>query len=100
MSNVTDVLVTCDLMDDGCYADVGRRFAAKCDVAQFVRVDGSVVGHKACQAVVAIAAVNGWGLYEGVLKLALQAQPWRFPDAVKVFVHRENAEAFVELRWR
>jgi hypothetical protein len=99
MSLVTDVLLTCELVDDECYGYAVRRFELGCGVARFVRVDGAAVGHKGCQAVIGLAAVNY--LDERALVLAVRSQPWTFPDAVKIFVHRESSDGgFVELTWR
>jgi hypothetical protein len=99
MSNVTDLLVTCGLGDDHAFGRVQQWFCNNIGVAHLVRVDGLVEGTKAAQAIVGIAAVNGWAVVEAEFLSFVEHIAWRFPDMVHVFVNRESSDfGFGEIR--
>jgi hypothetical protein len=102
MSNVADLIFTCSLSDEVSYWALERLFRFfTVGSARLLRVDRAVVGDKAMQAVVAISAINGWGIYEETFVTSMRAIHWEYPGEVRVFLHRESSDAgFIELLWQ
>src|SRR5688572_1742003 len=101
MSRVTDVILTCSVMEE---LDETERFPAVDHLnawmvqhyrSTFVRVDPYAGGTKVMQATVFLCAVNY--LFEPEFVRAVQAAPWELAEGVRVFVNREESEGFEPL---
>ena len=98
MSHVTDVIITCSVMDEDKTWSLNAMLETRDDLAEsgawLNRVDDKAAGSKAMQAAVLIGAFGYLDIDKFVE--AVRAHPWYCPEDVQIFMKDEHEDKFTE----